>query len=612
MSKRIDSATQLPTMHRRMGGPDRFASQEKAKDAKGTLLRIIKLFGTSKKAVIIAVILTLVSSLIAVFVPYFVGKAFNFFTSDHKLINDDLLLTTLAIIGIMHISTWLVNSLSSWILLDVSQKLVFVFRARFFDKMQKLPLIFYDTQAHGDMMSRIANDADNISSTITQATTNLLSSVLTVIDSLAIMLSLNVTLTMAVLVAVPLVTILTRLITVNSKKYFSAQQKSLGSLNSVIEENITGIKIVKAFGKQDDVLKRFTDDNTQLYNSSVQAQIWAGYMMPLMNVINNLIFSLVALTGGYLAATTVISTRTVISFLTYSKQFAHPLNSIAGMFSTIQQALASAERIFETLDEVEETPDKPDAVTIKNPKGNITFDRVSFSYNKEKPVLTSISFEVKAGEVIAIVGETGSGKTTIINLLNRFYDVDGGNIYLDGINIQNIKRSELRQYFSVVLQETSLFSGTIMDNIRYARPDAADQEVIKAAKIAHADEFITRLPQGYSTYISAVNDNLSEGQKQLLAISRAVLCHCPVLILDEATSSVDTKTEKEIQMAMIALMKNHTSFLIAHRLSTIKDADRILVVKDGIIFENGNHDQLMDKKGYYYRMVRAQMGRKSK
>jgi len=494
--------------------------------------------------------------------------------------------------------------------LDVSQKLVSVFRRQFFDKMQKLPLIFYDTHAHGDTMSRITNDADNIASTISQATTNLLSSLLSVIASLVIMLSLNFTLTLAVVMAVPLVTIVTRIFTINSKKHFTAQQQHLGSLNSVIEENITGIKIVKAFGKQEDVLKQFTADNLDLYDSSYKAQLWAGYMMPMMNVINNLIFSLVALSGGYLAATSMLSIGTVITFLTYSKQFAHPLNNIAGMFTTIQQALASAERIFEILDETEETPDSPQAVNIKKPKGHIIFDKVSFSYTQDRPVLIDVSFEVKPGEVIAIVGETGSGKTTIINLLNRFYDVDSGNIYLDDINIKDIKRTDLRHFFSVVLQETSLFSGTIMDNIRYARFTASDKEVIKAAKIAHADEFITRLPQGYLTHISAVNDTLSEGQKQLLAISRAVLCHSVVLILDEATSSVDTKTEKEIQKAMLALMKNRTSFLIAHRLSTIKDADRILVVKDGIIFESGNHKQLINKRGYYYQMVMAQMGRK--
>jgi len=608
MSNRMNQEPKQPTLHNRHGGPSRFQPTEKAKDAKGTLFKIIKMFEPFRSTIILATILSLITSLLSSLIPYFVGRAFNVLVEG----NSDLLISFLMIILGFYLSNWLINTTNSLMLLKVSQKLINIFRLQFFDKMQKLPLIFYDNHAHGDTMSRITNDADNISSTITTAITQLLSSILTIVVNIVIMLSLNVTLTFTVFLAMPLVTLLTRLIASRSKQHFSDQQKTLGILNGVIEENILGLKIVKAFGKQKEVLNEFTITSEQLYGSSVKAQVWAGYMMPLMNVINNLIFALVALTGGYLAVTQIITIGTVVSFMSYSKQFSFPLNHIAGMFNTIQQALASAERIFETLDEIEETPDMPDAKTIDNPLGNIVFENVSFCYIKYRPVLKNVSFNVSAGETIAIVGETGSGKTTIINLLNRFYDVDSGSIYLDGINIKDIKRADLRQYFSVVLQETSLFSGSIMDNIRYARFDSSDKEVKKAAQIAHAHQFISRLPNGYDTKVSGVNDILSEGQKQLLAISRAVLCQSPILILDEATSSVDTKTEKDIQKALISLMKNHTSFLIAHRLSTIKDADRILVVKDGTISESGSHDQLMKKKGYYYKMVVAQMGRNKK
>ena len=604
----IDSNTKMPTFRARHGGPDRFKPQEKAKDASGTLRRLLSLYQEFKGPLIISALLILIASLVSVVIPYFVGKTFDTFNVNTNFVEKDLLLTILSILFLLYGSNWLISTISSYLLLTTSQKLIHFFRRQFFDKIQRLPLLFYDTHSHGDLMSRITNDADNISSTITTATTNLLSSLLTVSVSLVIMFSLNFYLTITVLIAMPLVALLTKIIAGYSKKYFLAQQIALGNLNGVIEENIVGLKIVKAFGKQKSVLDTFINTNNDLYNNSLKAQMWAGYMMPLMNVINNLIFASVALVGGYLAVKQQVLVGTVISFMTYSKQFSHPLNNIAGMFNTIQQALAGAERIFEILDEVEETADNDKAITLKNPQGNIRFEHVSFAYQEDHPVLKDVSFEVKAGETIALVGETGSGKTTIVNLLNRFYDVNSGNIYLDDIDIRDIKRVALRGCFSVVLQETSLFSGTIMDNIRYARNNASNSQVKKAAKIAHADSFITRLPLGYNTLVSGASDTLSQGQKQLLAIARAVLCESPILILDEATSSVDTKTEKEIQKALLSLIKNHTSFLIAHRLSTIKDADRILVVKDGFIAENGNHQQLMEKRGYYYKMVNAQMG----
>ncbi len=458
-------------------------------------------------------------------------------------------------------------------------------------------------------MSRITNDVDNISSTIAQTTTQLISSILTLVGSFMVMIVLNVPLTLVVLLCIPLVILLTRVIATHSRKYFLAQQRNLGSLNGVIEENILGLKMVKAFNKQEDVLKQFEEINENLYESSNKAQIWSGYMMPLMNVINNFIFAVVAIVGGMLSVGYGVAVGTVVSFLSYSKQFSQPLNSVAGMFNTIQSALAGAERVFEILDNEEESEDFKDAIEIKQPNGDVTFENVYFSYDKSIPILKNVSFKVKAGETVALVGETGAGKTTIVNLLTRFYDADSGNIFIDDEPITNIKRNSLRKCFSVVLQDTCLFTGTIMDNIRYSKKDATDEQVVNAAKIAHAHEFIDKLPKGYQTLVSGATDNLSQGQRQLMSIARAVLCDSPILILDEATSSVDTKTEKDIQHALLRLMKNRTSFLIAHRLSTIRDADRIMVIGGGKILESGNHKSLMNEKGEYYKMVISQMGK---
>jgi len=538
-----------------------------------------------------------------------VGKAFNTFDITNRSVDSGKLVSLLAIILCFYLFNWLLNLLNGVMMLRVSQKLVFTLRTEFFEKMQKLPLGFYDTRSHGDTMSRITNDVDNISSTIAQTTTQLISSVLTLVGSLAVMIRLNLPLTFVVLLCVPLVSLLTKTIATKSRAYFLAQQRSLGALNGVIEENILGLKMVKAFDRQEDVILQFKEINEHLCESSSKAQVWSGYMMPLMNVINNFVFAVVAILGGILSVSYGLKVGTVVSFLSYSKHFAQPLNSVAGMFNTIQSALAGAERVFEILDYEEETEDHIDAVEMQHPVGEVSFHNVCFSYDKTKPILKDVSFHVNPGEVIALVGETGAGKTTIVNLLTRFYDADSGEIMIDKVPITHIKRDSLRRCFSVVLQDTSLFSGTIMDNIRYSKNDATEEEVIQAARIAHAHDFIDKLPKGYATNVSAATDNLSQGQRQLISIARAVLCDCPILILDEATSSVDTKTEKEIQKALVSLMQNRTSFLIAHRLSTIRDADHIMVIGDGQILESGNHQSLMNEHGRYYEMVMSQMGK---
>lgn len=601
---------QMPSMGRvGGGGPSRFAPKAKPRNAKGTLRRIVKIYMRWGKTILLAMILTTIASLITVSIPYFVGKTFNYLDINTRTVDSSMFLTLLMVIAVLQLSNLVISSINGVIMLKVSQKLVHALRSEFFNKMQRLPLEFYDTRSHGDTMSRITNDVDNISSTIAQTTTQLISSILTLVGSFLVMINLNIQLTLVVLLCVPLVVLLTKTIASRSRVYFLAQQQSLGALNGVIEENILGLKMVKAFGKQKDILENFKEINENLYESSNKAQIWSGYMMPLMNVINNFIFTVVSIVGGILSVGYGLAVGTVVSFLSYSKQFAQPLNSVAGMFNTIQSALAGAERVFEVLDTIEEKEDIEGAIEIEDPKGDVEFRDVCFSYDKSTPILKNISFKVKAGETVALVGETGSGKTTIVNLLTRFYDSDSGEILIDNEPITNLKRDSLRKCFSVVLQDTCLFTGTIMDNIRYSQSSASDEEVINAAKIAHAHEFISKLPKGYNTMVSGSTDNLSQGQRQLISIARAVLCDSPILILDEATSSVDTKTEKEIQNALVRLMKNRTSFLIAHRLSTIIDADNIMVIGNGKILESGNHKTLMEKKGYYFEMVMSQMGK---
>lgn len=591
----------------RMGGPKvggvaRFSNIERAKDQKGTLKRLVKVYMRFKKAIILAVTLTLLSSGISVLIPYFVGKAFNTFAPGMMEQNFGLLGLIAAVIASLYLTNWIIGTICETTMLHVSQKLVSLLRTELFEKLQRLPLSFFDSTPRGDTMSRMANDADTISSTIAQSATQLASAMLTLIGSLIIMLSLSPLLTLSVLICVPLVFLLTKAIASKSRSYFYKQQLRLGELNGIIEESIYGLKMIKAFSKEEDALKGFERVSDELRKSGTGAQTWAGYMMPLMNIINNFTFAVTATVGGILCTKYGLLIGTAVSFMTYSKQFATPLNSVAGLFNNIQSALAGAERVFEILDETEELPDAEDSISLTDVKGEIEFKDVCFSYSKNKKVLSNISFKVRPGQNIALVGETGSGKTTIVNLLTRFYDVDSGEILLDGINIKNIKRKSLEECFSVVLQDTCLFSGTIMENIKYSKPDATDAEVMNAAKLARADSFIKRLPQGYDTFVSGSRETLSEGQRQLIAISRALLCDSPILILDEATGSVDTKTEKEIQRALINLMENRTCIIIAHRLSTIRDSDKIIVINNGEICEEGTHPELLERKGRYYKM----------
>ncbi len=598
----------MPKMGRWGAGHQRFQPTAKPKNSRGTLMRLIRLFVKWRKALILATILTVISAAVSLLTPFLLGEAINTFNIRTNRIDHDLLNVILIALVLCYVTSWFIDTLNGTLMARLTQRLVKHIRTEFFSKLQRIPLNFFDTRAHGDTMSRITNDVDNISSTVAQTTTQLISSVFSITGAFIMMLVLSPVLTLIAIVTIPLVFLLTRTIARHSRKYFSSQQKTLGALNGVVEESIVGLKMVKAFNRQQKILEEFKKVNLELSDYSTKAQIWAGFLMPFMNVINNLNYTLVACAGGLLAVKGTITVGVVVSFLTYSKQFGMPLNNIAGMFNTIQSALAGAERVFEILDEYEEKADKTGLREFKNPKGRVEFREVSFAYSSEKPVLNSVSLQVNPGEVVALVGETGAGKTTIVNLLTRFYEVGQGKILIDDVDITDISRKDLRDCFSVVLQDTCLFTGSIADNIRYSRPDATDAEVRAAALTAHADDFISRLPRGYDTHVTGSSDNLSQGQRQLIAIARAVLCQAPILILDEATSSVDTRTEKEIQRALLQLMKDHTSFLIAHRLSTIRDADKILVIGGGGILESGTHHELMEMKGSYHKMVISQMG----
>jgi ABC-type multidrug transport system, ATPase and permease components len=598
----------IPKLGRTGGARQRFQPVDRPQNARVTLFRLMKIFILWRRSLLLAMVFTILSAGFSLFTPYLIGRAINSFDIETNIVNKHLLMMTLILMVSCYLLSWIIDTFNGTLMARVSQQLVRHIRQEVFSKLQKIPLNFYDTTANGDTMSRITNDVDNISSTIAQTTTQLMSSLCFLAGAFIMMLILSPILTLLALLVIPLFMLCTRIIAGNSQKYFLGQQQKLGQLNGIVEENIVGLKMVKAFNRQQSVLAGFSSANRDLCRYATRAQIWSGFMMPFMNVINNLCFGLIACAGGILTLRGSVSIGVVVSFLTYSKQFSQPLNNIAGMLNTIQSALAGAERVFQIMDENEEAADQPEAKVLVNPQGKVEFRDVSFAYTDSNMVLKNINFQVRPGEAVALVGETGAGKTTIVNLLTRFYETAQGKVLIDDIDITDLSRTSLRSCFSVVLQDTSLFTGTIYDNIRYSRPSASDREVREAARTAHADEFIARLPQGYETMVSGSADTLSQGQRQLLAIARAILCDAPILILDEATSSVDTKTEKEIQLALMKLLKNRTSFLIAHRLSTIRDADKIMVISAGKIVESGTHGELMQSKGLYYQTVLSQIG----
>ena len=585
----------------------RFNPGEKAKDARGTFKKLISFYLREAKSLFVVLVLLLINTSIIVFVPYLIGSGVNVLsTNTGESTHTVPLYFYPLILLIAYIADGGLNITQGIIMNRVSQRIVRSLRKSLFHKLQNLPLTYHDTHSHGDLMSRLTNDVDNISSTIAQSTTQLVSAILTMAGTLIMMLLLSIHLTIASLITIPLVILLSKCIAARSVKMFIGQQQELGSLNGIIEESITGQKMIKAFDRQEIITSQFAETNQSLRFYSIRAQIWAGFLMPFMNVITNLGYVVIAFTGGMLVVQQLVTIGIVTSFLTYARQFTFPMNNIASMFNNLQAALAGAERVFRTLEEQEELADMEDAIDIGIPKGEVEFRNVTFAYEEGQDVLKNVNFSVKAGQKVALIGPTGAGKTTIVNLLTRFYDASEGQVCIDGRDIRDYKRESLSRAFSVVLQDTCLFTGTIADNIRYGRAQASDEEVMEAARIAGAHNFIQRLKDGYQTLVKGDSETLSQGQRQLLAISRAALVHAPILILDEATSSVDTRTELKIQQALLNLTRGATSFVIAHRLSTIRDADMIMVVQDGRIVESGAHEELLHRDGVYAKMYYSQ------
>jgi ATP-binding cassette subfamily B protein len=594
---------------RRGGGPRGMAPVVKPKNFRKTMLRLWSYFGRERLMLSVVLLLVLADAAVGLAAPYFIGRAVKVMSEGSGTVDFNLLGSIVLILLSSYIADGFVVMLQGWLMAGVSQRIVYHLRRTLFEKLHRLPVSFFDTRSHGDLMSRLTNDIDNVSTTISQSTTQLLSDSISVLGSLLMMTLLSPLLTLASMITVPLVLLLTRTITKKTSVLFKRQQLELGKLNGQIEESISGIHVVKAFNHEEKVIEQFENVNDSLCKVGIKAQIFAGFMMPLMNVIGNIGFAAVAGVGGLLAVSSMIDIGVIASFLSYSRQFTRPLNNIANTYNTLQTAVAGAERVFEIMDETEEMPDKPGAAVLADTDGNVVFEHVTFGYRPDTPILKDVSFEAVAGSSTALVGPTGAGKTTVVNLLSRFYAVTSGRILIDGRDIREYTRESLRKCFGIVLQDTYLFSGTIRDNIKYGRLDATDDEMKNAAKMANADDFIRRLPKGYDTELAESGSNISQGQRQLLAIARAILAEPSILILDEATSNVDTRTELHIQEAMRKLMSGRTSFVIAHRLATIRDADQIMVIDNGTIVEKGSHEELTAKEGRYHELYTLQFKR---
>ncbi|WP_238883552.1 ABC transporter ATP-binding protein [Clostridium sp. YIM B02551] len=496
--------------------------------------------------------------------------------------------------------------IQGWVMSGVAQNTVYAMRKDLDDKLEKLPLKYFDGRTKGEVLSRFTNDLDTVGTTLQQSLTQLITSVVSIVGIIVMMLTISPIMTLIAIAVLPISIFVIRPILGKSQKYFAAQQKHLGELNGHIEEMYTGHNIVKAFGREKASLEKFNNVNEELYKVGWKAQFISGLIMPLMGFVNNLGYVVVCVTGGYLATKKAIEVGDIQAFIQYMRQFSQPINQTANIANIIQSTVAAAERVFEMLDEAEEVPDPVDAKVLDNPTGAVKFENVDFSYKEDTKLIENMNIDVKPGQTIAIVGPTGAGKTTLVNLLMRFYEVNGGKITLDGVDIRELTRENLRNIFGMVLQDTWSFNGSIKENIAYGRKGATDEEIIRAAKAAHADHFIRTLDHGYDTELNEEASNISQGQKQLLTIARAILADPAILILDEATSSVDTRTEVYIQKAMNNLMKGRTSFVIAHRLSTIKDADLILVMNQGTVIEQGSHKELLEQNGFYADLYNSQ------
>jgi ATP-binding cassette subfamily B protein len=592
---------------------------EKARDFKGTLLRLLRYLAPYRFNLVVVFVCAVAGTGFNILGPKIMGlattKIFEGVEAKYRasllglpIPNIDFTYIghiVLILIGLYLISAFF-NYIQQYMMAGVAQKTVYTLRTDVDEKLARLPLRFFDARTHGEILSRVTNDIDTISTTLQQSLTQLITSIVTIVGVVVLMLTISPLLTLITVLTLPLYIVVTTLVAKRSQVYFARQQRELGLLNGHVEEMYTGQSIVKAFGHEDESIEQFAAINERLYHAGWRAQFVSGIIMPLMNFISNIGYVLGSVIGGILVIKGAISIGDIQAFLQYSNQFTQPIIQTANIANVLQSTIACAERVFELLDEVEEVPEGADARALPSPRGDVRFEHVDFRYEPDTPLIEDMNIDVHSGHTIAIVGPTGAGKTTLVNLLMRFYDVNQGRITVDGVDIRDLRRGALRSLFGMVLQDTWLFNGTIRDNIAYGRQDATEAELIRAAQAAHADHFIRTMPDGYDTILNEEASNISQGQKQLLTIARAVLADPAILILDEATSSVDSRTEVLIQEAMAALMRGRTSFVIAHRLSTIRGADLILVMNHGRIVEQGTHEELLARGGFYAELYNSQ------
>jgi ATP-binding cassette subfamily B protein len=588
---------------------------QKAKNFRGTLKRFIGYFVPYKFQLLVVLIAAILGTLFNIVGPKILGlattKLFEGVVAKFRhipgaAIDFHYIGQVLIILGILYVISAVFMYIQQYVMSAVAQRVVYTLRKQVDEKLARLPLKFFDGQTHGEILSRAVNDMDNISTTLQQSLTQLITSAVTLIGVIALMLSINLLLSLVVVITLPLSILVTTWVAKRSQKYFAQQQKVLGGLNGHVEEMYTGHKIVKAFGHEERSLSEFNDLNDKYYEQAWRAQFISGTIMPLMRFIGNIGYVFVAVVGGIMVTNGAITIGDVQAFIQYAQQFTMPITQLANIANVIQLTIASAERVFELLDEEEQVPEVAHPQVIESPEGAVAFNSVTFRYNEDVPLIEDMNINVLPGQTIAIVGPTGAGKTTFVNLLMRFYEVNSGKILVDGVDITQLQRGNLRRMFGMVLQDTWLFNGTIRENIAYGREGATEEEVVQAAKAAYADHFIRTLPEGYDTVLNQDATNISQGQKQLLTIARAILANPEILILDEATSSVDTRTEMSIQKAMGELMQGRTNFVIAHRLSTIRDADLILVMNHGTIVEQGTHEELLARNGFYADLYNSQ------
>lgn len=591
------------------------APVEKAKNFKGTFKRLCRYLLPYTFRLVIVLFTAILGTLFSIVGPKILGMTTTaiFEGMNEKLsgvagggIDFGYILRILLILAGLYLVSSLFTFIQQFVMASIAQRTVYTLRKEAEEKMARLPLSYFDSTSHGETLSRVINDVDNISTTLQQSLTQMITALVTIIGVIIMMLTISPMMTLIAFITLPISAWVTVVLAKKSQVHFKGQQKALGQLNGHVEEMYTGHEVVKAFGHEKKATAEFGNMNDRLYESSWRAQFISGVIMPLLSFVSNISYVLISVIGGIFVTQKTISIGDIQAFIQYARQFSHPIQQTANIANIIQSTIASAERVFELLDEVEEIPESTNPKVISYPKGQVAFEHVAFGYKPGVLLIEDLNLDVESGQTIAIVGPTGAGKTTLVNLLMRFYETNSGQIKIDGVDLRDMRRADVRKMFGMVLQDTWLFNGTILENIAYGREGATEAEVIEVAKAAHADHFIRTLPDSYQTMLNEEATNISKGQKQLLTIARAMLANPTILILDEATSSVDTRTEIYIQKAMNQLMEGRTSFVIAHRLSTIKDADRILVMKEGRVIEQGNHQQLLKEHGFYAELYNSQ------